>query len=131
MHPPIVTRTSKYWIEDDGIVRGTHFAGQPYGHQDAVETEQVLREIAKGERRCLMMDISAVTTISREARAHFGGPQFAELLIAVALVVQSQVSRAIGNFIIGWSRPPIPTRLFTSPELAIAWLSSLGGKPTE
>lgn len=40
---------------------------------------------------------------------------------AAALVVTSPLSRAIGSFFLGLTKPRVPARLFESFEAAIAW----------
>ena len=42
-----------------------------------------------------------------------------------AVLVGHPVSRVLGNFFLGISRPAYPTRLFTDPAAAIGWLKSL------
>jgi hypothetical protein len=44
------------------------------------------------------------------------------LVFATALIVPSTLSRAIGSFFLGLSRPPGPTKLFESYEAALPWL---------
>ncbi len=44
------------------------------------------------------------------------------LFFAAALVVENALSRALGSFFIGLSRPEIPTRLFDTIDKAIDWL---------
>lgn len=45
-----------------------------------------------------------------------------------ALVVESALSRALGSFFVGLSRPLVPTKLFSSIEGAIEWLKSMRPK---
>lgn len=42
-----------------------------------------------------------------------------------ALVVESALSRALGSFFIGLTRPKVPTKLFDSLENAIEWLKTM------
>ena len=44
------------------------------------------------------------------------------LIYAGALVVESALSRALGSFFIGLSRPNVATKLFDSVENAVEWL---------
>ena len=41
---------------------------------------------------------------------------------AVALVVDTPVSRVLGNFYLGLSKPHIPSRLFNDEAEALDWL---------
>ncbi len=61
---------------------------------------------------------------SRQIYAEGMKPEF---FFGAALVVPSPLSRAIGSFFIGLSKPPIPTRLFKSVDEALAWLRSIRG----
>ena len=73
------------------------------------------------------MDISKLRTMSREARAFFMKPEHTEILHAVALLIGSPLSRAIGNIFLGLNRPVTPTRLFTDEESALVWLRTFLG----
>ena len=42
-----------------------------------------------------------------------------------ALVVESALSRALGSFFIGLTRPKVPTKLFDSVENAMEWLKAM------
>jgi len=50
------------------------------------------------------------------------------LFYAGALVVESALSRALGSFFIGLSRPRVPTKLFDTVENAIQWLKAMRPK---
>ena len=62
----------------------------------------------------------AVRSIDRDARACYA--QAPPSVSALALLVGSPLSRAIGNFFIGFNKPAVPTRLFSSEVDAIPWL---------
>lgn len=47
---------------------------------------------------------------------------FSDIASRFAMVVQSPVSRLLGNTFFGLNRPPFPTRMFTSEDEAVAWL---------
>ena len=47
------------------------------------------------------------------------------LMYGGALVVESALSRALGSFFIGLSRPAVPTKLFNTIESAIEWLKTM------
>jgi hypothetical protein len=55
----------------------------------------------------------------------------ASLFYAAGLVVEDALSRALGSFFIGLSRPHVPTRLFDSADKAIEWLKTMRPKPDE
>ena len=102
-----IKRGARFYVDDQGIIRGREADGASFGLSDAQE---------------LVVDISDLRTMTREARAYFTHKDHEEFLYAVALVVRSLVSRAIGNFFLGLNKPAVPTRLFTDDEDALAWL---------
>jgi hypothetical protein len=50
-------------------------------------------------------------------------------VFAAGLVVENALSRALGSFFIGLTRPVAPTRLFDSVESAVEWLKTMRPKP--
>jgi hypothetical protein len=51
-----------------------------------------------------------------------------KLIFAAGLVVESALSRALGSFFIGLSRPVVPTKLFDTVEKAVEWLKAMRPK---
>ncbi|MHA7155836.1 SpoIIAA family protein [Arthrobacter sp. TMN-50] len=79
------------------------------------------RTIANGSLRPLLLDISGVGSISREARAVFSGSRSSS---AIAVLGVSPVDRVLASFLLGGDPPPCPTRFFTTESEALAWLGS-------
>jgi hypothetical protein len=89
--------------------------------QSAQENLRALAHHCTGGRRPLLMDLRMATDQSEGARlcyrhelAHFVGP--------VAIVVGTNVSRFLGEFLAGVLRPRHLTRLFVNEERARVWL---------
>ena len=59
--------------------------------------------------------------IEREARAYYSSLRS---ITARALLVESPVTRVMANFFISINKPPVPTKLFTSEDQAVAWLKN-------
>lgn len=70
------------------------------------------------------MNITAVKSLARDVRVYFARPEHIEVHRAVALVVGSPLSRAIGNFFLGLNKPAMPMRLFTDEDEAVGWLKA-------
>lgn len=51
-----------------------------------------------------------------------------KLVYAGALVVENAISRALGSFFVGLTRPKVPTKLFDSTGNAIEWVKSMRPK---
>jgi hypothetical protein len=122
-----VTETTNSWVflDKKGILRSVFRPGA----QDTLETAQknvaAGLAVSKGIRRPLLLDMTMVSRMSRDARTYYASNdkrQGAEL--AVALLINSPVSRVIGNFFLWVNRTMVPVRLFTSQRQAIALLES-------
>ena len=121
----IVTRTARYSLGADGIIRSTNLPGARETLADAEENLRVLASLAGGSRRPLLADVRLLRDMNREARVFYGRPEFARVLSASAVVVGSPVTRTLINFILVMYKPRYPIRLFTSETEALAWLRSL------
>ncbi len=114
-----------YWeLRDDGIA----VMHVDDGAEDTLETAVV--DVAKleelvGDRAPvpIMIHYNGLKKQSFEARRHYTESAAAKRSASrVALIIESKVSRVIGNIYIGVGRPPQPTRLFTSEQSAVDWL---------
>jgi hypothetical protein len=107
---------------EDGIV---YIKTKPRVEIDRANAEEVMRVVGSmgnGKLRPVLVDLSNVKSMTREARLYFAGPETAAVQAAAALVIKSPLTRAIGNFFMGLNKPLIPTRLFTSETDAVTWL---------
>jgi hypothetical protein len=117
------TRTSRVWMGDDGILRIAPFPGVTQTYADMVENLAAMADVAGGLRPPALGDMRGVRAIDRDARALVTTTP--QVVSAMALLVGSPLSRAVGTFFMGFNKAPIPTRLFTSEADAIRWLRSL------
>lgn len=81
--------------------------------------------LERGRKVRLIVDIRNIGTLSREARIEYQSERSAASVLGNALIVDSGVSRVIGNFFIGLNKGSMPTRLFTTVDAARAWLEGL------
>ncbi len=77
-----------------------------------------------GRRCCVVIALDALTSQDSEARRIYAHGFQPALFFAVALIVTTPLSRAIGSFFLGLTRLPVPTRLFESVEEASTWAAS-------
>jgi len=117
----ITTRTAKVWIGEDGISRVIRHPGAEEGLADAKEIIEAGGKLAKGEKILNLSDIRGLKSASREARQYFR-METSKYLIASAALVDSQISRMVGNFYIAVNKPDYPIKIFTSETKAIEWL---------
>lgn len=117
---------------------GVVLTREPWGVKVAVEAEwkkvdlaaataivQALRSLASGAPARVLVDLSGVRAVDREARSYLGGRESAEIHRAVALIVRSPVSRVIASFFVGINRVPYPIRLFGDEASACDWLEAV------
>ncbi|MBX7190928.1 MAG: hypothetical protein K1X94_02665 [Sandaracinaceae bacterium] len=119
------TRTCDLVLRD-GLIHATFLPEAEVGLEDAQENIARTAELARGARLPVLVDLREIRSQSAEARAHLAGPEADAVSSAVALVIGSPLSRMVGNFFLGFNRPNVPTRLFTSVDDAESWLRGLG-----
>jgi hypothetical protein len=125
MVSPLEVRTHIIWLEDDGIVRVKVKPNIQIALQDAQVCIRAVSDVCGGKRHPALIDMRGLVGMDREARLYFAGEETAKVESAAALIIESPLSKAIGNFFMGLNKPIIPTRLFTSEAEALAWLKGL------
>jgi len=109
-------------------------------HPGMVDTPDLARqnvEFQNGYARRLGCPCSTLVVLTHllsqdaETRKIYGEMTASGLYFASALVVENALSRALGSFFIGLSKPPIPVRLFDGVENAVAWLRSVRPASTQ
>ncbi|MFT4554210.1 MAG: hypothetical protein ACI9S8_002857 [Chlamydiales bacterium] len=134
MTQKIVThRTFKAHLRKDGIIEVIHFKGVDMSLQDAIEGVDIIKEhyLVDGKKRPLFTDYTLIKSQSRECRVFFASDGNAKNFSSVAILTGSSFGNIIANFYMGFNKPVIPTRLFSSKEKAIAWLKEVSPVLTE
>ncbi|MCH7964015.1 MAG: STAS/SEC14 domain-containing protein [Bacteroidetes bacterium] len=119
------TSTQKlYWDSENEIVWGELFADIKTKKlaKENIDAQERIRDSMNKEKTRVIIDMTAVFEISKEARDYFANERTASIQRATALLIGSVVSRTIGNFFLGLNKPITPTKLFTDPQEAIKWL---------
>lgn len=121
--PPreIVTRTERIWLQDD-VVRCVVLPTTSHTLADARENDAAVTSLAGGRRLPMLLDTRASRGLDRDARLYYVRPEAARQLAALAMLIDSQIGRILGNFFMTVNKPPFPLRLFTSEADAIIWL---------
>lgn len=86
---------------------------------DARHALDAIEQAVEGRQMPLLVDMTSMRTIGREARALFSATQRVN---RVALIVGTALSRTVGSFFIGLGKPRNPTKLFTDESTAVSWL---------
>ena len=120
------TSHGKIWLED-GIIRTIGNPNTEHTLADAKKDIEIFSKLANGIKRPLLSDISRVKTVSLEAREYFAVEETARVSTAIGLIINSPISKVIGNFYLSLSKPSFPVKLFSSEEKAIRWLKTFLG----
>ena len=121
------TSTKKiYWDSENDIVYGVLFADiKTQGlAKENIDAQERIRDNLNKKKTRVLIDMTAVSEITKEARDYFANERTASIQRATSLLISSPVSRIIGNFFMGLNKPISPTRLFTEPQKAIKWLQT-------
>jgi hypothetical protein len=111
----------------EGILRVTLKAGASLNLEHAEVNLAATTALAAGQRVPLLVDLRLGKSLDREARALYSGEQTGNVVCAVALLIESPLSRAIGNMFMGFNKPAYPLRLYSSEADALAWLMGFLG----
>ncbi len=79
-------------------------------------------EILGGKSYPMLADIKSVRDTTKEARNFLASKEGCVGLIAIAILINSPVSKMIATFFIKASHPVIPTKMFTDEIEAKKWL---------
>lgn len=123
------TRTCALWL--DRFVYGRFHDGAEVTGDDARENLRATSALVQGRPTPVIVDLRPIRSQTAEARAAFAGPEATRVTRACALVIESPLSRVLGNFYLGFNRPASPTRLFNSVADAEAWVSTFETSPID
>ena len=117
------TDTAHVDLGGDGILSVRILTDAAQSIANARDNLSAALEVGAGQRRPLLVDISEAQPLEAEVRHFYSGQVLVDGFTALALVIHaSPFGRMMGNVYFRVARPGIPTRLFTEPEQARAWL---------
>ena len=99
----IKTETASAWLDQNGIIHILNYPGAEVNIQNAKEHVAVTKRFGN-KKHPIIVDISKVKSVTREAREYFSGEKASEVTTGIAVIVGSPVSRVIGNFLIGLNK---------------------------
>ncbi len=113
------------WKGEDGIVRTKIKKGSEVSIHAAKENSEAVNALFTGKKFPLMIDARGIKSMTREARNQFTTKGRETNTNAFAIIIDSSLSRVIGNFFLGINKPAVPTRLFENETEAETWLRTL------
>ena len=119
----VQTRTAQIHLADYGIVIVRIKKDVLQSLDDASTNLAAAIHETCGQRRTLLIDISAALPIEDDVRRQYSGPMVVDHFSALGLVVDDgPFGRMMGNLYFRVAELEIATRLFASEGEAIAWL---------
>ena len=116
-----------FWVEEQQILRVN------YIHDTDLEgTKQhisMLKEYLKKHNipmpALAISDASQIkNSVKKEIRDYLSSEALLPICKASALLVNSGISKTVGNFFLTFSQPSYPTKIFTNEKKALEWLQS-------
>lgn len=90
--------------------------------ETAKENSVAVNSILDKRKGPLLIDSRGIKSMTRDARNQFSTRGRESNTIAFGILIDSSISKVIGNFFMGINKPAVPTRLFDNEEEAIVWL---------
>lgn len=118
----IESRSATTWKGDDGIIYSIGKPDISQNEQDALENLSVIKKLSEGLPTPQICDINNVRFVSREAKDIYGSNEYASLVSAMALIVESTYSKVNANYMEQIVKPAYPSETFNSIDEARAWV---------
>jgi hypothetical protein len=115
----------RMWLRPDGVVQLAWAPRVTMALEDAIGATAAMAQLTGGRQSPLLVDTREVGPQDRAARTEFA--RRGDLVSAVAPLVGTPLSRMMGNFFLGVSKPMAPTRLFDDEAAGLTWLREFVG----
>jgi len=114
------------WMED-GICRTVVKSNAVIELHHAQENTDTVVTLSNNSQPPILVDIRKIKSINKEARDHFAMRDRKPRVCAIAMLINSPLSKVVGNFYLAINQPSVPTKLFNSEDKAIEWLKQFVG----
>jgi len=114
---------ARIWLEEDGIVR-IKYPKNFHMTLDAMESVYQQHLQITTDKRPMLVDAASVASSDYDAQQFVSSDKAAALVSALAIVVKSAFTRAMGKVFMMFHKPPYPTRMFYHEEDALEWLKT-------
>lgn len=91
---------------------------------DVVQNAKATKMLTDNDKYMVIVDANANLSVTKEARSYSAQKNDTDCRVAEAYIVTSVANKIIGNFYIKFNKPSVPTKLFSTKELAIEWLEN-------
>ena len=106
---------------EDGIFYYTYKPGTIVDLKDSMDFFEARMSLKTDRPYPCVGDCRNVLYWTEESRKKGNDPRFLVNYIAIAIIIKSSVQALIMNFYLKMTRVPVPIKLFTDEEKAVAW----------
>jgi hypothetical protein len=110
---------------EEGIIDIKLPPGTTIDLDTAKEMVSKRQELFPDQKIAVLMDISNIKSVSKEARKYFTTEQSINNIIAGAFISDLVYHKILYNFFITFYKPKVPTRFFASKQEAFEWLKQI------
>ena len=114
---------AKIWLQENGIVR-IEYPENFHMTLDVMESVYQRHLQITTDKRPMLVDAASVASSDYDAQQFVSSDKAAALVSALAIVVKSAFTRAMGKVFMMFHKPPYPTRMFYHEEDALEWLKT-------
>lgn len=125
MTPPpnaIMAPSGPTWLSEDGIMITINNKHTIHNIDDAIENLRITHLVAGDKARPLLVDMTYVKTMDRDAREEYMKPGNEKYVSAVALLTKSNMGRVVANIFMNFQKHLVPVKMFNDPVKAKEWL---------
>jgi hypothetical protein len=108
-------------IENTNIIKSTIKPGLVVNLELAIKIKEDRLSIWGNILKPLIVDINGLQSIEDEARDYWATKESMQFIQSVAIVTNKKVQVMIANFYILFSKPVVPSKLFTNFNDALEW----------
>lgn len=114
------------WLEAPGVMRVKLPELAEVAGRHAAAAADLVRTLSKGQTFPLLLDLTRVKSVSRQARSVYGHPT---VVTAYALLGDGPVDRVLAHYFLGDSPEGLPAKFFESEADALHWLGTVCDEP--
>jgi len=119
----IELKNSITYLGENNILKQSIKKNASENLESAKENIRICRELLKNQKGLLIVDITLCKEVSIEARMYYSSKEVCNSFYAIALIVNSPISRVIANFMMGINKIAVPTKVFNNEADAYKWLN--------
>ncbi len=109
-----------FWFEENGILCALA-KNRPRSLENQKKNFQLISEITKNEKVCMLFDISLAQVQDKETR-EYAAIEMQNIIKAMAVLSDSHSGRFAASIFITLSDQPVPIKMFDDEKVATSWL---------